>query len=180
MQPITLTDAISIITEANNKSCLLDILSRYKVYPEKIYGSNWSEPIRCPFPHHKNGQERVPSFGYCFTDDKFNCFGCQSFGKSVEFISLMEDKPKVFVAKKILENQGYTDKDIKIIDDENPKIEKLLMEMASFFREKFTSGDSKNVEKLEWWVDRFLIEKVPENKISVKELEARLERLKSI
>lgn len=75
-----------LIDEANAKLPLHLVLQSYNIPLIKSF-SDWSTSVTCPFPFHKNGNERSASFGYNFKRDFFHCFGCSTSGRSVEFIS---------------------------------------------------------------------------------------------
>jgi hypothetical protein len=58
--------------------------------------------ITCPFKNHKGGRERSPSFQLFLHTNSFYCYGCQSHGNSVDFVSKMDGTSKVTAAQKIL------------------------------------------------------------------------------
>lgn len=177
-------EAWKLIKVVNSKIKLLSILKRYGIVLKHGSG-NWSQPITCPFPFHKSGNESTASLGYNFSSDYFNCFGCGASGQAVEFISFTSGVSKIIVAERLFtEVSGYDFHDV-IEEDQNPKIEKALFEFASFIQDiicryKSESDVLEQVEKITWWFDIYLLSKSPHNKIFVNEIEARILKAKEL
>lgn len=178
-------NSVRLIKAANRKVKLIDILNFYNVKIVKAYDSQvWSNLTTCPFESHKGARERTPSFGYNFIEKFFHCFGCGASGKTVEFLALKEKRSKLSIAEKIIADYG----DIEIvndIDEEEPNLDPLFFSLATLFREKIkTCKNDKNrleqVNKIMWWADSFISERVPENNISVDELEYRIQRIREL
>jgi len=174
----------TLIQIANNKRSLLEVLKEYGIRLSlDNQFDNWSPSIICPFPFHKNANERTPSFGYNFKEDRFNCFGCGSFGRAVEFISLKEGINKTIVAEQIIRESGdYEINDDLDYENENPQIEKLLFECAEFihrvvFKNHEDSSAINQIEKIIWWFDNYLSTRAPNKEIFVEELSARIVRV---
>ena len=174
----------NIITAANRKVRLINILNHYGIKLVKTRRGDWSQPIICPLKSHKGANERTASFGYNFIQDRFNCFGCGASGRAVEFIALREGKSKLSVAKKILEKySGYADE--AKFDSEDPKIEEMLLELSAFInrvvqRNKNDNRKIENIHKVLWWFDNYLIANVPKSKIVVEELEYRISKVREL
>src|SRR5690606_21221084 len=65
---------IQRIQAANKKVKLINIFNSYNISIKRLHNNQlWSVPIICPFPSHKHGNERTPSFGYNFVQNRFNC-----------------------------------------------------------------------------------------------------------
>lgn len=176
----------SLIKLANKRTNLLHILQ--KVYGLQIAHNGqfdeWSRPIKCPFPAHKGGSERTPSFGYNFIQNRFNCFGCSNSGGSVEFLSLMENVQKHLVAGQLVRDTGGYDADDEE-ENENPKIDKLLFDFSSNIQQLYKKHQNNDlvlnqIEKVTWWFDLYLLNKVPKNKIFIDELTQRIEKANSL
>jgi hypothetical protein len=103
------------ISEIINLANLIDIFSIFEKYKIQI---DYSNKCRCPFPFHKNGNERTASFSYNKEKNMFYCFGCKSGGGPVNFVALMQDVPKLDAAKFILSNFRDAAKTKSIIDDQ--------------------------------------------------------------
>lgn len=169
--------AINLIKAANSKIKLLPILTN--TYGLKIERANnydeWSIPIKCPI--HKSGTERTPSFGYNFSRDYFNCFGCSVSGGVVDFISAKEKLSKYIVAEQLLRDfDSYEVNDT--IDEIDPDIDPILFDFAKFIEEQYRNHINlhEQIDKIVWWFDLFLVTKAPRKRITVEELQARIEK----
>lgn len=156
------SEKVKLIKLANTKIRLLDVLTNYGFKIEKNYQKiAWSQNIKCPFPSHKGGNERTPSFGYSYPKDIFYCFGCHKAGKAVEFISLYEEVPRIVVAENILSKFSGKDDDQYLANDfdDNDKVAPILFDLSKFVREKIKEGTNniKYIEKLLWWFDLYLL-----------------------
>lgn len=169
---------------ANRKRKLLVVLRQYGIEPvSRSQANDWSILITCPFPSHKGGNERTPSFGYSFEKDIFNCFGCNKSGGAVEFISYKENMDKYLVARKILDEFGGYDRNEELPEDINPQIEKILFEFSSYIRSLIHGHKNdlhilSQIDKINEWFDTFLLVKVPKNKLTIEELEGTILKLK--
>lgn len=145
---------------ANSNTNLLETLNKSGIFPEK--SNKWSYPLTCPFPHHKNGNESTPSFGYNFDDDRFYCFGCKSAGRSVEFISFLEEIDKDEVANKILANiEDNAELYVKVYSNPRKDIKEELVNFAISINNVLLKNKNNkkivyNVEKILWWFNSYL------------------------
>jgi len=57
----------------------------------------------CPFPSHKGGKERTPSFLYYPETNTYFCFGCRKGRSCCDFVAEKEKISKINAAHKILE-----------------------------------------------------------------------------
>ena len=175
------------IKSANRKVRALDILRHYGLKIEKNYQRpTWANNIICPLPSHKGAKERTPSFGYCFVSDHWHCLGCGKSGRAVEFISLYESVSRTVVAERILEQYGddadadsedgnyYTDDISPILLDGSKYLQTLIQKY------KNNSKKLKEIEKLIWWLDFYLMTKAPGNNILPEELKIRIDRVKEV
>jgi len=178
-------DKETLIKVANKKASLNDVFAQYNIVINRFNSEKWSESITCPFPHHKGGKERTPSFGYNFEEDRFNCFGCSSRGGAVEFISLMERmRPELVAEQLIIQAGGYdiTDEEIEKKDE---GIDKVLFAFAIWLS-NLTQKNRNNkpvlsqIEKVNWWFDNYFLNNAPRNRIALDELTARIEKAKEI
>lgn len=178
------SEKFAYIRNANNKVKLIDILHNYGIKVEPNYQRpEWSVNITCPFKTHKGAKERTPSFGYCFERDFFSCFGCHSSGRSVEFISLYEQVPRHIVANRILEQfENYeSDDSFEYKDDITP----VLLDGSKFLQEQIQKHKNnpdmlKTINKLIWWIDCYLVDKVTKHTIQSKDLLFRLNKVKEL
>lgn len=175
-------EILATIKAANNQLPLASVLKHYGVKLTKPNHSNWSQPILCPFLH--NGiQERTPSFGYNFVEDRFYCFGCQKKGRAVEFIAVKENKNRYDVALGII----GTDADIgcEHYVDNSEEIENLMFEFSSFMN-KIVQSQKNNPEKIkriktiQWVIDCYIASKAPTGKIDKDSLEFILNRARDL
>lgn len=166
---------------ANKKTRLLIVLNSYNIRPTRSQYSDWSDLFVCPFPFHKGGNERTPSFGYNFVEDRFHCFGCNTSGRTVEFIAFRNGLDRNAVAEQILrETEGY-DFAEEVEEDENPKIDAAIFEFSSFLnslhrKHKDDSTVLEQIDKVIWWFDLYLATKAPKDQIFVEELEYRISK----
>lgn len=131
--------------------------------------------------------------GHAFTlEDNIltgNCFGCKVSGRAVEFIAEMEGRGRIAVAESILD--VYSDSEFldDPVEQEDPRVEKLLYSMANCIRESLKTQDvekAKQVEKIVWWFDRYLYIRAgsknscSSRNIDVEELEARVSKAQAL
>ena len=173
------------IKSANRKIRAIDILRHYGFKIEKNYQRPaWSNNITCPLPNHKGAKERTPSFGYCFVSDHWNCFGCGQSGRGVEFISLYEGVSRTVVAERILSQYGEDisdDDESDYSDDISPILfdgSKYLQDLIQKYRND--PNKLKHIGKLIWWLDFYLMAKVPGHHVVADELKCRIARIKEL
>lgn len=172
---------INLIKIANSKFKLFDILSLYKINVIQQSATDvWSALIKCPFSSHKGGQERTPSFGYNFKEDRFHCFGCSTSGRAVEFIAIKENKPKQFIAEQLLQDIDSLDLEEELEEDVNLLIESKLYELSKLFQQtvqryKYSSVFGQ-IEKIIWCFDMYLVRNY--KNLTVESLEWWIQRTK--
>ena len=183
------SEGYNIINKANSRIKLLDVLRHYRIKIVKNHQrSDWSYNITCPFPSHKKGKETDASFGYCFPTDRFYCFGCQSSGRAVEFISLYEQISKIIVAERILSQYSSDDFCANGADDYSQSSDNLtpvLLEGSVFLQKLIQKNKDKpevlnQIDKLIWWLDFYLAAKISSKTIDKKELQYRINRMKEL
>jgi DNA primase len=173
-----------IIREADSRIKLIEVLSGYDVHPQHAYNnSEWSTSMQCPL--HKSGQERTPSFGYNFNKDYFNCFGCSKSGRSAAFISLIENRPIVSVAKEILLLHPKTGESDDFVPEKFEDLFPHLMDVSSFFREKLSKNKNnpkqiERIEKLMFFIDLYIFKKASVNKLKKEHINIRLSKVKEL
>jgi hypothetical protein len=173
------------IKSANRKVRLLDILRHYGLKIEKNYQRpTWSNNIICPLPNHKGAKERTPSFGYCFVTDHYSCLGCGQSGRAVEFIALYEGISRTTVAERILA-QYTTDTSNEEYDDYADNISPILLDGSVYLQKLIQQHKDnpkilKQIDKLIWWLDFYLMNKVPGNRVVPEELQRRIDRIKEL
>lgn len=101
--------------ELIDKANTVPILNIFRYYNVPI--NEFSIKTTCPFPSHKGGRERTPSFWYYAETNTFFCFGCNKGGGPCLFVSYMEGVSKTRAAQKIIELFGQS---IGEIDAEDP------------------------------------------------------------
>ncbi len=174
-----------LIRIANKKRQLLSVLQQYGLnITRSSPWDNWSASITCPLPTHKGGNERTPSFGYNFRDDYFHCFGCSTAGGSVEFIARKEGLDRLAVAEQIIHDSGGYEVDEELEVDIG-RYDKILFEFAEYVsrlvqKYKHDPDSLKAIETAVWWLDMFLLARVPKQKVNVEHLEGRISRCKEM
>ena len=179
------TEKFANIKSANRKIRLIDVMRGYGFRIEKNHQRpTWSNNIKCPLPSHKGARERTPSFGYCFVSDHFHCMGCGKSGRGVEFISLYENVPRGAVADKILSQYGddVSEDDFKEYQDD---LTPILLEGSKYIqgivqKHKNDPVVLEKIDKLMWWLDFYLMAKVPNQAVRPDELAYRLQRVKEL
>lgn len=179
------TENFEIIREANNRITLIEVLAGYDIRPQKGHNNaEWSISIPCPL--HKNGHERTASFGYSFKKDIFNCFGCGKSGRAVEFISDIENRPVLDIAKEILSSiPKSSENGSEFVSEKFEDIFPYLMETSAYFRDKFakSKNNPKKMEKIEkvmFFIDSYIIKKASVNKLKKEHIIVRLEKVKEL
>jgi DNA primase len=173
------------IREANNRVKLIEVLAGYDVHPQKGYNdAEWSISMPCPL--HKNGHERTPSFGYSFKKDFFNCFGCGKHGRAVEFISDIENRPVLDIAKEILATIPKSSEDSsEFVSEKFEDIFPYLMDVSTYFRDKFSKyknspKEMEKIEKVMFFIDSFIVKKGSVNKLKKEHIIVRLDKVKEL
>lgn len=168
---------------ANRKVRTIDIIRGYGFKIEKNYQRpSWSNNIICPLSSHKAAKERTPSFGYCFVTDHWCCLGCGKSGRAVEFISLYEQLPRFVVANHLLAKYGGVvdfEEDNDYVDDISP----ILLDGSKYLQtivQKYKNNPQKlkEINTFMWWLDFYLMNKAPGNKIKPEYLQSRIDRMK--
>jgi hypothetical protein len=173
------------INAANRKVRTIDTLRKYGIRIEKDpQRTIWSHNIRCPLPSHKNGNERTSSFGYCFVSDHWICLGCHKAGRSVEFISLYTQVSRSNVAEEILARHA-DDTDLDLDNDYIDDISSILFDGSKYIqlliqKYKHDPNKLKEIDKLIWWLDFYLMTKSSSNNIIPEELKSRIDRMKEL
>lgn len=167
---------------ANNKLSLSSVFKKYNIQfdSDNFNYSGWTHKCLCPFPDHN---EKTASFGYNPSIDRFNCFGCKRGGRSVQFISYMEDIPQIRVAKNCLGHLiTFDGEDDSFIFDEKKKVKKILFEYADYVRNfKIKNGlgiASEYADNIGWNLDVFLRKNFFNGVILSDDLEARINKNK--
>lgn len=166
-----------LVQTANKKKNLFSVLKQYGINVQRpTQYVEWSASIVCPFPFHKGGRERSPSFAYNFNKDSFHCFGCGMSGGSVEFVAFKESLDKLIVAEQFIQELGGYDTIDEVLDNQNQEIEQLLFGLAIYLqtvisKNKDNASIINLVDKYIWWIDMYLLSKAPTNKLTVKDIE---------
>jgi hypothetical protein len=178
-------DNRKIITLANNHSNLKSVIQKFGVALQSCASSSgWTYRAPCPFLSHKGGKEKNASFGYHPKDDRFNCFGCGASGRSVEFISKMDGRPSIEIARYILSIAGLSESDARVVeDDSNEKINALLFDFAATVSKiiDFNRDDKFKLDIIDrnlFCVDMYINCAVHNTSLNVDEFEQRLKRYK--
>lgn len=167
----------SLIRLANEKVSLAKILSNYHIdFKQQYSPSGWTHTAVCPFKDH---QDSTPSFGYNSKEDRFNCFGCSRGGRAVQFLSYMEGRPQIEIAKGLLEKTISADEIIAEIEVIDSKVQEALFayaEMISDFVDKHDQSNHiiKYVDAITWPLDAYIRNHLPSGTIDLAQLEARL------
>lgn len=171
-----------IIQLANHRVSCLSTLKRYNVPLEEQYSrTGWNHRSRCPFHDHNDMR---PSFGYNGQEDRFHCFGCKRSGRTVEFISFMEGRARIHVAKSIVGR--VTPEEIlavEAIQFDRSRLKRIIFDYADTLREfKIRHGNTdlarQYAEDVTWSLDVYLGKHARHNTMILEELEARVEKLK--
>ncbi len=177
-----------LVRAANKKVKLITVLNNYGIHPIRNQFNTWSNHT-CPF--HKGGHERTPSFGYNFEKDWFNCLSCRRHGRAVEFIAYKESavtkRTVTFneVAALILSRYEHAQELELGDDDDSKKVEELLFGFSKLIQELIHSGKQdpkrmKWIEKVVWCFDCYLDYAVPSARITMEDLEARIEQARGL
>ena len=176
-------EKLNYIELANSKLSLSSTFKRYNILFDISYStSGWTHKCACPFPDHT---ERTPSFGYNPEADRFNCFGCQRGGRSIQFISYMEDTPQIAVAKNLMghlisfedgnENDDYGYEDRR-------KVQASLFEFADclrlFKKDNGFNEASDYADSVGWHLDVYLRKHAQNGSVLPDDLAARIQKIK--
>lgn len=165
-----------IIELANSKMPLEETFRKYHIeFGIKYSSSGWTNVCSCPFKDHNDSS---PSFGYNSEQDRFYCFGCHRAGRSVQFISYMEDKPSIEVAKEILTNKNELYNEIiqsKYISVDHEKLTNILVNYADCvkeFRHKYKNNiiAQKYADDVSWPLDLYIDKVALNNSINLDQL----------
>src|SRR3990172_12245168 len=173
-----------LIKLANEKSSLFSLLKNYGIkFIKNDYASGWTHKSSCPFPNHRDS---TPSFGYNSINDIFHCFGCQRSGGTVQFISYMESRPQIEVAREILGTFGnlYDSIDYSF-DDQKSKIDDLLINFSTTINNLIDKHKNNNLSKIlehidniTWNLDVYLENNALRGSIDFENVEARITKIK--
>lgn len=173
-----------IIEIANRKIKLSDALRQYSIqFDETFSNSGWDLRTTCPFPAHKNGHERTPSFYYNPKEGWFTCFGCTAKGKAVEFIAFMRCKNPFEIAQEIISQYGSLEAAIEEANDsEDINIDQEIFNFSIYIREfiqkhKNDSRAIKYAENVLWSFDVYISANIRKG-IFAEELSARISKHK--
>jgi len=165
-----------LVNLANSRVKLSHLFDLYKIRFEEVYSpSGWTKRCSCPLPNHRDSS---PSFGFNPEGEYFNCFGCGSSGKAVQFKSKM-DGITIREAAEILIDAfgiGYDSLEIENIEKYDHKIDKMLLDFSNFIRN--SGKDYSVLEKITLGVDVYIQKHMPDNSINYERLAARIELLK--
>lgn len=173
-----------IIQLANSKVSLRNLFDKYKIKFTEVYSaSGWTHKARCPFKEHR---DTSPSFGFNTIENRFNCFGCQRNGGSVQFIAFIDGTPQIEVAKRLLLSYGSLEDvitELEELDDEEDRTDNLLFEFSQCVRSfnKKHVDDSEALifsDKVVWSLDVYLTKNVLYGSVVLENLEVRIDKLK--
>lgn len=171
-----------LIYEANKLFPLSSIIFKYNIdWSITENQSGWTHKSCCPFLDHKDGS---PSFGYNSKDERFHCFGCQRSGNTVQFLSFMEKRSLLEIAKELLCSiKSPEDILIELDNAKSEQTDQLLQSFAQDIR-LFLSKNSNNakalkyIESLTWNLDVYLEKHSMNGTINFESLQARIEKLR--
>jgi len=150
----------------DSKISIVELMKKYGVKLEEKNTGTFSHRAYCPFHSGKNGgQERTPSFFVSEKTNSFCCYGCNSTGSLIDFVSIMEGCPPIVALHQLAKSIGLI-KDGKwddlqldtefIVPFDPTKIsEPYIIEMSDIIRryiKKFIKSD--NFEKELRWVEK--------------------------
>lgn len=171
-----------IIYEANKLIPLSSVLFKRNINWEITENqSGWTHKALCPFPDHDDGS---PSFGYNSKDLRFHCFGCQRSGNTVQFLSFMERRPMLDIAKEIL--CRFKSPEDVIVELEDNQIEKTDEILEAFYKDirAFLQLNIDNpkastyVDSITWNLDVYLEKHSMVGTINFESIQGRIEKLR--
>lgn len=163
-----------VVTIVSNKVSLDYLFTKYNISFEERYSpSGWKHYCRCPFHDHRDSD---PSFHYNKEEDRFYCFGCKRGGRSVQFVSFMDNITITEAVDKLLELTGAVDEVFTEIHDiKDSKVDNLLYEFSTCVREFIKKHkDVSFAESITWALDIYLQKHLPRSTIDESNLKARL------
>jgi hypothetical protein len=155
--------------------------SRYRIdFEEKYSPSGWCFVRGCPFPDHRDS---TPSFHYNKEEDRFFCFGCNRGGRSVQFISYMENITFSDAARILLDSIDIsTDFYIEAEENNNSRIDDLILDFSNcvhdFIKNNNTQEGLSFMEMTTQMLDIYLQKHMPSGTIDETNLTERLRKLK--
>lgn len=170
-----------LIKLANEKISLFSLFTKYEVAFRQAYSpSGWTHKTHCPFKDHN---EKTPSFHYNPQENRFNCFGCSRGGGPVQFISYMEDRPQIQVARELLGKILPEEEIISEFGESDFRIQKLVLDYADYvsdFVQKLNNDPSaiKYAEVITWPLDAYIRNHMMSGTIDIEQLEGRIAILK--
>lgn len=171
-----------LIQLADERFPLSSVINNYSInFHERYSPSGWTLEARCPFRDHRDD---TPSFGYNQKEGKFNCFGCGRGGKITKFISWMESKSQLEVAKELFLRFGSADDVIIELEDrDHNKIDDLLQKFSvdvnSFLRTyENVPGAFEFAETITQALDIYLANTIVVKPLLVESLSNRLDKLR--
>lgn len=72
---------------------IIDVLSALGLDYSVCDTGDFTHRLKCPLPVHRFGNERTASLFVSEKSNSFYCFGCNSGGRVIEFVSLYMGKP---------------------------------------------------------------------------------------
>lgn len=133
-----------LIKKANANFSLKSELKKYGII---VKDSNFKfTKFICPFKDHN---ETTPSFSYYHKSDSFYCYGCQRVGRVVDFLSLIQNKDKVEVAKQLLSNNLDITEILSLEDGYNENVDKILFDFAKYVRD-FINYNNKSKKAIKY------------------------------
>lgn len=170
-----------IIKKANELVPLISIFNRYDVkWIEPANPTGWRK-AHCPFYDHFDSS---PSFGFSVTRNIFNCFGCGKSGCTVQFVSFMDKRPFIEVAKEILCKFKSSDEVVADLEDsQTDKSDEIILNFSREIREfLYTNvGNTKALEyaeSLTWILDVYLEKRTLTGTVSFEALQGRIDKLR--
>lgn len=118
-----------------DKISFSDILDKYNLDYYNSPSGEFSIKMRCPLPEHNFGGERTASMFVNESDNSFYCFGCNSGGTVIEFVSRYTKIDIITTLKNMSRDLKIDDSCIACISTDG---EKTSAEMVNTY--VFTSG----------------------------------------
>jgi hypothetical protein len=178
-------DDVGIGSDLNsicNKVPLPVVFKKYNIVLESKYSNTgWDYQCQCPFEDHDDDN---PSFGYNEKEDVFNCFGCGRAGRSVHFISYIEnvslDKAIQILSSKFEQDLNFSIKKNSIDYDE---LDKLLIEYSEFVRSFIIENRNdesamKYISDVNYIFDLYLKYSLDQNSLKISEFSTIILELK--
>ncbi len=97
---------IDVVRDAIDKANSIKLFELLQSYDVNVgYRNN----TYCPFPFHKNGNERSASFNFYPNTNSFYCWGCKTGGRAVDFISRYKSISRYDAALEIINEYSVGD-----------------------------------------------------------------------